>query len=182
MVSEEEEEVVEEGVAGVEEEEVWNANLFYSAWLSLYGAAYLLINCPIAYTTKTSPSSSPAAKRKKKPWWYMTIFSSLCTSATLLAVRRHRAPNSERRHIGIGHVRVRSGTQGRERLPRVVGDVYRERAVLEAMLSRFPRAEINDARRITTLVRRRSARARLPRVDEWRKARRTAATRRIVGR
>jgi len=67
---------------------VWDANLFYSAWLSLYGAAYLLINCPIAYrTTSSSSSSSPIAARRKKPWWYMTIFSSLCTSATLLAVR-----------------------------------------------------------------------------------------------
>ena len=64
--------------------EVWNAILFYSAYISLYGSAYLAVNVFVRDGTTASCSSNQSSI---KILLFMAPFSSICTATSLLMMR-----------------------------------------------------------------------------------------------
>jgi hypothetical protein len=62
--------------------EVWNPNLFYTTWSSLYGSAYLtsVVFLDEDCSTNDQPSSGKSA-------WFMCLFSITCTATSLLIIQ-----------------------------------------------------------------------------------------------
>ncbi|KAL3779181.1 hypothetical protein ACHAW5_009378 [Stephanodiscus triporus] len=60
--------------------DIWNANLFYSTYISLYGSAYLAVNVFVNDGASTSNQSSI------KMLLFMALLSSICTATSLLVM------------------------------------------------------------------------------------------------
>lgn len=64
--------------------EIWNPNLFYITWFSLYGSAYL-VEVAIIYAVESS--------------WFMCLFSSTCTATALLII--HSGPACRGKYLSV---------------------------------------------------------------------------------
>lgn len=63
----------------VAEDEVWNPNLFYFTWFSLYASAYLAV---VVFVNDKATHCNSSVKLS----WFMSIFSSTCTATSLLTI------------------------------------------------------------------------------------------------
>ncbi|KAL3758868.1 hypothetical protein ACHAWU_003140 [Discostella pseudostelligera] len=66
--------------------EIWNPNLFYINWISLYASAYLVAN--LSYNDGNYQSSMKSS-------WFMCLFSSICTATSLLIIQSGPACRGE---------------------------------------------------------------------------------------
>ncbi len=73
--------------------EIWNPNLFYITWFSLYASAYQAAN--VFYNDGNNTLADTDYQSSMKSSWFMCLFSSTCTATSLLIIQSGPACRGE---------------------------------------------------------------------------------------